>query len=102
MPASLCPELQHGLGATAGRKRQQQQELADGAVAAAEGAPEAVTLAFRSVHCTLTPKKKEAAAGAGDRVLLDNVSGVAKPGRLLAVRPLQHSTQHAPHSTRLK
>lgn len=44
-----------------------------------------MTLSFSHVHCTLAPKKKEAAAGETERVLLNDVSGEARPGRLLAV-----------------
>lgn len=71
---------------SAGRRRQQREDAANDVDTAAPGAPQPVTLTFRGVNCVLAPKKKEAAAGTGDRTLLADVSGAAKPGRLLAVR----------------
>lgn len=76
----------------AGRRKQQAEDAANGADGADLGAPQPVTLAFRGVRCVLAPKKKEAAAGAEPRTLLSGISGVAKPGRLLAVRARQRES----------
>jgi hypothetical protein len=76
------------------RKEDESASAGDAAEPLSNEAP--VTLAFRNITCVIEPSAKQAKAGQGTRTLLNNVSGVAKPGRLLAVRPANHMRQ--PHA----
>ena len=57
------------------RKKRRSQSHAAAAASGSAGGSQ-VTLAFEGVHCSITSKK-----GGTGKVILDNVSGTATPGR---------------------
>lgn len=63
----------------------------DDQAAEAEGSNASpVEILFDNVSCDIQPSAKEIRKGEKCRTLLDSVSGVATPGRLLAVRGCPH------------